>query len=51
MPGSYEEKPWIQAEGTTVFAPVEEGSTMPGSPEHQWAINFRVDDLQAMVEQ
>ena len=51
VPDSYAERPWVQAEGETVFAPVEERSTMPGSPEHQWAINFRVDDLQAMVEQ
>ena len=42
---------WVQAAGETVFAPVDPDSEMPGSPERSWAINFRVDDFDAMVEQ
>lgn len=50
-PASYDEQPWWQEAGPTVFAP------MPGDSEHftrpgqQWSINFRVRDLDAMVAQ
>src|ERR1700755_675866 len=42
---------WRQQEGVTVFAPFEQDSQMIGPPEHAWMINFRVDDLDAMVAQ
>ncbi len=48
---TYEEGPWRQQEGITVFAPFEMDSQMIGPPEHAWMINFRVDDLDAMVAQ
>ena len=51
VPRSYEEEPWLQHEGYTAFAPFELDSQMIGPPEHTWMINFRVDDLDAMVEQ
>jgi glyoxylase I family protein len=51
VPESYDDEPWRQQEGVTVFAPFELGSEMIGPPEHTWMINFRVDDLDAMVEQ
>ena len=35
----------------TVFAPFPQDSEMIGSPEHTWMLNFRVDDLDAMVDQ
>ena len=35
----------------TVFAPFQQDSEMIGPPEHTWMINFRVDDLDAIVEQ
>ena len=35
----------------TVFAPFQQDSDMIGPPEHTWMINFRVDDLDAIVEQ
>jgi glyoxylase I family protein len=51
-PEGYEEEgPWRQEEGETVFAPFELNSEMIGPPEHTWMINFRVADLEAMVEQ
>ena len=51
VPESYEEGPWRQEEGETVFAPFAQDSQMIGPPEHTWMINFRVEDLDAMVEQ
>jgi glyoxylase I family protein len=51
VPDSYEEGAWRQQEGETVFAPFQQDSEMIGPPEHTWMINFRVDDLDAMVDQ
>ena len=51
VPGNYEEKPWHQAEGPTAFAAFPADAEMIGPPEHTWMINFRVNDLDAMVEQ
>jgi glyoxylase I family protein len=51
VPKSYEEGPWRQQEGDTVFAPFEQDSKMIGPPEHTWMICFRVEDLEAMVDQ
>ena len=50
-PATYGEEPWRQEEGVTVFAPFRQDSEMIGPPEHTWMINFRVDDLDAIVEQ
>ena len=50
-PRTYEEEPWRQQEGVTVFAPFQQDSEMIGPPEHTWMINFRVDDLAAIVAQ
>jgi glyoxylase I family protein len=51
VPESYEEEPWRQQEGATAFAPFELDSEMIGPPEHTWMINFRVADLEAIVDQ
>ncbi|MEQ9363180.1 MAG: VOC family protein [Leptospirales bacterium] len=51
VPDSYDEPAWSQAAGTTVFAPFEQYTEYFGRPEQQWMINFRVDDLNAMVKQ
>lgn len=50
-PSTYGDEPWRQEEGVTVFAPFQQDSDMIGPPEHTWMINFRVDDLDAIVEQ
>ena len=50
-PRSYDGQVWRQQEGETVFAPFPQDSEMIGPPEHTWMINFRVDDLDAMVAQ
>jgi glyoxylase I family protein len=49
-PESYEEEPWWQQRGPTVFAPFEE-DTDYFDQSRQWMINFRVVDLDAMVAQ
>ena len=51
VPRSYDEEPWRQQAGETAFAPFPQDSEMIGPPEHTWMINFRVDDLDAMVAQ
>jgi glyoxylase I family protein len=51
VPRTAEDEPWRQEAGVTAFAPFEWGSEVIGPPEHTWMINFRVADLDAMVEQ
>lgn len=50
-PGSYEEEPWQQEAGPTVFAPFPKDTEYFGRPAQKWMINFRVNDLDAMVKQ
>lgn len=50
-PASYDERSWEQAAGPTVFAAFPADSEHFRRPEQQWAINFRVRDLDAMVAQ
>lgn len=42
---------WIQHEGPTVFAPFPEDTDYFGSAEQQFMFNFRVNDLNVMLEQ
>jgi predicted enzyme related to lactoylglutathione lyase len=51
VPQSYEEDPWRQEAGPTIFAPFAEDSEHPGGPGQSWMVNFRVRDLDAMVAQ
>ena len=51
VPQSYDDASWWQAAGTTVFTPMAEAMDQFGEPQAGWAINFRVDDLAAMVAQ
>ena len=48
---TYDDLGWRQNGGITVFEPFSEGTDYFGSPDQQWMINFRVDDLEAMVAQ
>ncbi|WP_210581955.1 VOC family protein [Streptomyces sp. GESEQ-4] len=50
-PDTYDERSWETETGPTVFAPLPSGSEHFRTPEQQWAINFRVRDLDAMVAQ
>jgi hypothetical protein len=47
-PSSYEELPWRQEAGPTVFAPFPEGTEYFGDPKRSWMVNFRVRNLDAM---
>ena len=51
VPTDYNTPAWEQQAGTTVFAPFPEDSDYFGAANQQWMINFRVDDLDAMVKQ
>lgn len=51
VPESYEDSSWWQDEGATVFAPFRHDTEHFGRPEQAWMINFRVRDLDAMVNQ
>jgi glyoxylase I family protein len=49
-PTSYDERPWWQQAGPTVFEAFAADADFFGT-EKPWVINFRVRDLDAMVEQ
>ncbi|HET8740303.1 MAG TPA: VOC family protein [Acidimicrobiia bacterium] len=49
-PQSYDEEPWVQEGGPTVWEPFAE-DTDYFDRSKQWMVNFRVDDLDAMVAQ
>lgn len=51
VPSTYDEKPWIQREGPTVFAPFSHNTKYFGRDSQQWMINFRVKNLKKMVKQ
>jgi len=51
VPADYSQKPWSQEAGQTAFAPFASDTDYFGNIEKQWMINFRVCDLDAMVEQ
>lgn len=46
-----EEGPWMTEAGPTVFAPFEATTAYFGSPAQQWMLNFRVRNLDAMLDQ
>jgi glyoxylase I family protein len=49
VPSNYEESPWRQDAGPTVFAPFPETTEYFGKGNKVWMINFRVRNLDAMV--
>lgn len=50
-PESYDTPSWQQQAGPTVLAGMPPDSEHFGSDDRSWAINFRVENLDAMVEQ
>jgi glyoxylase I family protein len=50
-PSSYNELPWWQEAGPTVFAPFPEATEHFGKSNQAWMVNFRVRDLDAMTAQ
>ena len=51
VPAGDGDEPWRQEAGVTAFAPFPQDAQMIGPPEHAWMINFRVEDLDAIVTQ
>lgn len=51
VPSDYETDAWRQSGGHTVFAPFAQDTTYFRHPNKQFMINFRVECLDAMVEQ
>jgi glyoxylase I family protein len=51
VPADYAQKPWSQEAGPTIFAPFPQDTDYFGHGDRQWMINFRVRDLDALVEQ
>ena len=49
-PDNYDDPPWRTEAGTTVFEPFPEDTEYFGDRSVGWMINFRVDDLDAIVE-
>lgn len=45
------DSPWWQEEGPTVWAPFPADTDYFGRPDQAWMINFRVEDLDAMLAQ
>lgn len=50
-PTDYEQRPWWQQEGPTVFEPFPKDTAYFDRPTQDWMINFRVRDLDAMAAQ
>jgi len=50
-PTDHSQKPWSQEAAPTVFSPFPQDTDYFGDSAKHWMINFRVDDLDAMVEQ
>lgn len=51
VPSNYEDSPWQQEAGPTVFAPFEDSTEYFGNSQKQWMVNFRVRSLDAIVTQ
>ena len=51
VPETYDGPVWRQQAGETVFTAMSEALDQFGSPNTAWAINFRVPDLDGIVEQ
>ena len=50
-PSSYDELPWRQEAGPTVFSPFQDASDYFGDSKQMWMVNFRLRDLEAMAAQ
>jgi glyoxylase I family protein len=50
-PKSYDDPVWVQETGLTVFQPFQHDTDYFGDDHKQWMLNFRVGDLDALVQQ
>lgn len=51
VPSDYSQQPWSQEAGPTAFAPFPKDTDYFSRSDQQWMINFRVRDLDAIVQQ
>jgi glyoxylase I family protein len=51
VPSNYDEPSWSQDAGPTAFAPFPQDTPYFGDASKAWMINFRVKNLERMVEQ
>lgn len=51
VPDDYGHQPWSQEAGPTAFAPFPKDTDYFGDKARTWMLNFRVRNLDAMVEQ
>ena len=51
IPSDETKEPWSQQAGPTAFAPFAHDSDYFGNADKVWMLNFRVTDLDAMVQQ
>ena len=51
VPKDYEQQPWTQESGPTVFAPFQKETDYFGNSQKVWMVNFRVGNLDKMVAQ
>lgn len=51
VPTSYDDEPWSQEAGPTVFSPFPADTDYFGDRSRHWMVNFRVRDLDAIVAQ
>lgn len=49
-PDNYEDSPWRTEAGTTIFQPFPADTEYFGDTSVGWMINFRVDDLDAIIK-
>ena len=50
-PTDYDQRPWWQAAGPTIYQPFPADTSYFDRPTQGWMVNFRVGDLDAMVAQ
>ena len=50
VPTSYDDKPWVQEAGPTIFSPMPDAATMIPK-DKSWMLNLRVADIEAFVTQ
>jgi glyoxylase I family protein len=50
-PSNYDQIPWRQEAGPTVYAPFPADTSYFGESSRAWMVNFRVRDLDAIVNQ
>lgn len=51
VPSSYEDKPWVQEAGPTIFAPAPQDAEGMIPKGKSWMLNLRVADIEAFTKQ